>query len=138
MAKRRRSKTKTRTVVRTVSRSAPKKMRRRSKSSAFSGLTGVVVGGMAYGGLREYASNQLAALTKGTTLSFLGNYSDEVTMGFLSYLMMKGKIPLLNKIPMTREIGKAGLYIESARAGSQLFSNVVTSKAPSVASNTLR
>lgn len=129
---RRKRKTKTRTIVRTVTKKASK--RRRKSSSSMSGVTAMLIGGMAYGATRQWASDQLASLTKGTTMSWLGEYSDEVTMGALSYFLMKGKIPLLNKMKWTKEVGKAGLYIESARAGSQLLSGVVQSKAPKAAS----
>jgi hypothetical protein len=49
-----------------------------------------------------------------------GQYADEIVMGGLGYLLMKGKIPLLNKWSITRDIGKAALIIESARIGASL------------------
>jgi len=85
------------------------------------GLTGVIVGGAAYGAARQYAAAALQPLTSKLPM---GNYADNVVMGVLSWALAKGKIPLVNKIPMTREIGKAGLYIESAFLGQELLGQV--------------
>lgn len=94
-----------------------KRKAHRSSSSGGAGLTGAIIGGAVYGVGREYANNALAPLTAKIPL---GKYADNVVMGAISYFLAKGKIPLLNKIPMSREIGKAGLYIESAMLGQDL------------------
>lgn len=134
MAKRRRKTT----VRRARARPLFKRKAKRQSSKKNPALLGTIIGGMAYGGLREFASNKLAMLTKGTTLSFLGNYSDEVVMGTLSYFMAKGKIPLLNKVPYSREIGKAGLVIESARIGSDFIAPALNKNNTTVPTSSIR
>lgn len=89
-----------------------------SKHSKGMGLVGTIVGGVAYGAGRQYASNALAPITAKIPA---GQYADNVVMGVLSYLVASGKIPLINKIPMSREIGKAGLVIESAMIGQSII-----------------
>lgn len=72
---------------------------------------------MIYGGGRAWASEKLAPLTARIPA---GDYADEVLMGGLGYLLMKGKIPYVKKIPMAKEIGRAALIVEAARAGDGL------------------
>lgn len=118
-----------------VTQVARRKGRRSSggkkKSSGFKGAaltTGAIVGAMAYGAGRQYVSDKLSNYVP----NFAGEWTDEVVMGMLSYFMAKGKIPLLDKIPYSKEIGKAGLAIEAARVGAALMSKVnVTSTSPS-------
>jgi len=107
---RKRFKTRTRTVVRTV---------RRGVKRTFSFGGGVVpklIGGAAYGAVRAPISNATANLLPGV----LGRYTDNVVMLGLSWGASQGKIPLVNKIPYSREMGTAGLYIESAMLGQEL------------------
>lgn len=94
------------------------KRRTHHKASGLSGTMGVVIGGVAYGAGRQYVSNLIAPLTSKIPL---GQYADNVGMGLLSWALATGKIPLLNKIPMSRDIGKAGLAIEAAFAGQELM-----------------
>lgn len=96
-------------------------MKRRTHHKA-SGLLGgemnIIIGGAAYGAGRQYIAKAVEPITSKIPL---GNYADNVVMGALSYFVAKGKIPLINKIPMSKEIGRAGLYIESAMLGSELL-----------------
>ena len=115
MAKRKRTR-------RVRSRSSFKRRARSRKSSGFGGVAGLVLGSAIYGGGREYASNMLQPLS--SKLPF-GQYSDEVALGAVSYALMKGKVPFVNKIPLSREIGKAGLTIEAARMGAGLMSGMI-------------
>lgn len=100
-------------------RSYFKAKRHSKRSSGLGSLAGTVIGAMAYGAGRQYVSDKLQPLTAKIPA---GQYADEVAMGGLSYLMMKGKIPLINKLKITRDIGKAGLAIEAARLGAGLSS----------------
>jgi len=104
-------------------RSSSKKVvsMRRKRSSGFKGLFGTALGAMAYGAGREMISNKLEPITMKVPA---GEIADEVVMGALSYAMMKGKIPFINKYPITKEFGKAGFYIEMARIGNYLADNV--------------
>jgi hypothetical protein len=104
----------------TTRRRSFKKVRRSSRG--ISGDVSKVVGGAAYGAAREYLSNLMRPLSD--RIPVVGDYGDEVVLGALSWLLMKGKLPLLKQIPISREIGKAGLYIESARVGSTFGSMI--------------
>ena len=92
--------------------------RRTHKRGLGGGITGTIIGGVVYGAGRTYVSNLVAPLTSKLPL---GQYADNVAMGLVSWLLATGKIPLVNKIPMSREIGKAGLCIEAAFAGQELM-----------------
>jgi hypothetical protein len=94
---------------------------RRRKSNGFKGLFGTALGAMAYGAGREMISTKLEPITMRIPA---GEVADEVVMGALSYAMMKGKIPFIKNFPISREIGKAGFYIEMARIGNYLADNV--------------
>ena len=118
-------KTKKRSVVRVAKRrkykARPRKSyfkRRRKSKGLGGGITGIVIGGVAYGVGRQYISNLIAPLTSKIPL---GQYADNVAMGLVSWALATGKIPLIKKIPMSRDIGKAGLAIEAAFAGQDLL-----------------
>jgi len=118
MAKRRRAKTrivyKTRTV-RARARPAFMKRRRRNSKGMNSELK-IAIGGFGYGAIRQPLNN-IAQM-----IPFVaGAFGDEVGLGVLSYLLARGKIPILNKLKVTRDIGRAGLAIESASLGQQLM-----------------
>lgn len=81
-----------------------------------------VGGGMVYGATRQMVSDKLAPITAKIPA---GDYADEAVMGALGYLLMKGKVPFLNKVPFTRKIGEAAVYIESARIGAGFSSTFV-------------
>lgn len=102
---------------RSAKRSFKRSSRRSSGSTGMKGDIALIGGSMIYGAGREFVSTKLAPITSKIPA---GELSDEVGMGVLSYFLYKGKIPLLNKIPMSRDIGRAGLIIESARAGEYL------------------
>lgn len=80
------------------------------------GLKGIMLGAVAYGAVRQYASNALTPLTSKIPL---GTLSDEAVMGIASYLLYKKTKGLPS------EIGKAGLYIELARVGEAIVSGQV-------------
>lgn len=77
----------------------------------------MALGAGLYGAGREKVSNAIAPVTSRIPL---GEYADEAGMLAASYLLMKGKVPFLNKIKMSRDVGKAGFMIESARIGAGL------------------
>jgi len=47
-------------------------------------------------------------------------YTDEIAMFAGSWALSKGKIPFLNKLKITRSIGRAGMIIEASRVGQQM------------------
>lgn len=97
--------------------------RKHHKSSGGSmNLTGLLVGAAVYGAGREFVSDKLQPITSKIPA---GDLADEVGLGVLSYFVAKGKVPLVNKIPYSKEIGRAGLTIEAARVGSYLAQRYV-------------
>jgi hypothetical protein len=113
MAKRR---SKSRSKARSFSFSR-KKSRRSSRGSGGGSvnMTGLLIGAAVYGAGREFASDKLSVISN--KLPF-GELADEVTLGTLGYFMAKGKIPMINRIPYSKDIGKAALTIEAARIGA--------------------
>ena len=108
-----------------MARKRRKKFRsyRRKRSSGMGDL-GVILAGMIYGAGREKLNNVVAPITSKIPLGYT---ADNIVLGGISYLLMKGKIPFLNKIKMSRDIGKAGLIIESALLGQDILKgNVAT------------
>lgn len=101
---------------RTSSRSFFRRKRGGSRGEGGNPL-GLILGAAIYGAGREWTSQKLAPLTR-PIAGIAGQYADEVVMGGLGYLLMKGKIPFLGKFKLARDIGKAALIIESARIGS--------------------
>jgi hypothetical protein len=99
-----------------------KSYRRRARSGL--GDMGMIVGGMAYGAARSKLSSLVSPITSKIPLGYT---ADNIVLGGISYLLMKGKIPFLNKIKMTRNIGKAGLILESALLGSEVISGTAGS-----------
>ena len=92
-----------------------KRVKSRKRGSATSSLMMTMLGAGVYGGVRANISDRLSPITSRIPA---GELADEVGMGVLNYLLAKGKIPMINKIKISRDIGKAGLMIESARVGS--------------------
>lgn len=92
-------------------------------------MTGLLIGAAAYGAGREWVSQKISPVT--SKLPIAGEYADEIGMGLLSYFVAKGKVPLINKIPYSREIGRAGLTIEAARVGAGLAQGVIPSMSSS-------
>jgi len=103
-------KRKKRRKVRTMARR--KKYKRRY--SRGTNPTKMIMGGIAYGAGREYISNLLGGFI-GNIGGGLGEYSDELVMGVVSWLAYKRGRGFI------KEFGKAGLYIESSRVGSTLI-----------------
>jgi len=118
MAKRRKARTRT---IKTRTRTVFKRAKRRQSSSNNTKLFPVILGGMGYGAGREYVSQLIEPIT--SKIPILGNLADELGMGVLSYYMAKGKIPIIGKNKIVKEIGRAGLYIESARTGDYLLNS---------------
>jgi len=96
-----------------------------AKASNASLMT-AIGGAMIYGALREKASNALAPLTNKIPL---GNIADEVVLGVASYFLAKKGSGLV------REIGKAGLVIESARIGEAIVNGQLSLGGASAASD---
>lgn len=99
----------------------------RRKRSKFGDL-GIIIGGMTYGALREKLNEIVTPITSKIPLGYT---ADNIVLGGISYLLMKGKIPLINKIPLTRQIGRAGLTIESALLGQDLMKGTIKTAEPS-------
>lgn len=100
---------------------AKKTYGRKKSKSAFGDLT-PIVGSMVYGAMRNKLNELAKPITDKMPMG-LGNVADNVVLGGVSYLVSKGKIPLINKIPYIKDIAKAGLIIESAMAGQDLAGN---------------
>lgn len=114
-------------------RAAPRSFRRARRSgSSGANVMGIAIGGMAYGAGREYVSQKLAPLTAKIPA---GDLADEVGMGILSWALATGKIPVINKYNVTKDIGRAGLAIEAARVGSYLGANMLPGMQKSASSS---
>lgn len=88
------------------------KSAKRSRSGGSSNGLWTIAGAMAYGAVREKASNMLAPITAKVQL---GSIADEVVLGGLSWLAYK-KI----SNPMVRNVALGGLIVESARVGEAI------------------
>lgn len=111
---------KKRTAKRAVAarRSTPRvTVRRRRSSSTSNKPMKKIVGGAIYGAARGTVSRFLQPITSRVPL---GNYADEAGMLVLSYMAAKGKFGSNFK-----EVGSAGLYIESAVIGNDLASGAL-------------
>lgn len=130
MAKRKR-----RSTRRAVSFRSAKKRTRRSSAAGFGRgkLLAVVAGAALYGAGREWMSNKLQPLTSKIPA---GDLADEVGMGLLSYAVATNKVPFVNRIPMAKEIGMAGLTIESARVGAYLGAKYLPGATQNTVTNT--
>jgi len=114
--------TKTRGVKIMAKRRSFKKTVKRAHKKAKLGLMYDIISGGVYGASRAKVNTMLLPLT--SKLPFqMGDYADNAVMGVLSWALAKGKIPMINKFPIARKIGKAGLIVESAMAGSDLMNN---------------
>jgi len=120
MAKKRTVKRK---IIRSRSRIAKKTVKRsKNKSSTRSELKSYGFG-FGFGTLRPLLNSGIRKLTSRTGI----NVADEIAMPVALYFIAKGKVPLVNKIPMSRQIAKAGLVAEGAylgaRVGAPLLAN---------------
>jgi len=82
---------------------------------------GQVLGGFAYGGLRERLSNALAPVTS-SVAGPLGNLADEAVIGVVAWQVAKRSKP-----GMIKDFAKAALTIESARAGEVVLGGLAPS-----------
>jgi hypothetical protein len=124
------------------------KKRRGKKSYSNKNLMSMVIGGGVYGAGRQYASVKLMEVMQKTPLpewfqKIFGNNADEALMLTASATLATGRVPLLKwKIPSMlqnknlKEIGKAGVYIESAFIGSSIMKNGLKGSADSAESST--
>lgn len=92
-----------------------KRFARRSSSKG-TGVKVIQLDAMIYGALRAKMSSALEPITNKIPL---GNVSDEVGMGLLTYLVAK------NTSGMVSEVAKKGLVIENARIGEALASGTL-------------
>lgn len=91
-----------------------------AKRSGFKGgLMMSILGGMAYGAVRQKASDALAPFTAKIPL---GNISDEVAMGAIAILAKK---TVGRKMPLIKDIANAAIAIESARIGEAIITGQV-------------
>lgn len=97
------------------------KRARRSGKSGNGAMWGGMLGAFVYGGVREYASDKLRGITGNFLGGIPGDIGDEVVMLGVSYLAAKGNIPLIGKMKLVQDMGKAGVLIESARLGQALI-----------------
>lgn len=87
---------------------------------------------MAYGAGREWLSNKLQPITA-PVAGVAGNYADEVVLGALGYFLMKGKIPVINKVSVMKDVGRAMVVIEAARIGQGVISPMLPGQTVSTA-----
>lgn len=100
---------------------------------------GGALGAGAYGAGRQVVSNWLQEQAAKVPLldKIPGTeYGDELLMMALNLTLKNGRVPLLNikvpyinKLPLSKEIGTAGYYIEAARIGAGLASGMSTTTA---------
>jgi hypothetical protein len=106
------AKKKSKAIRRKVSGSSKQKSRGFKSSSSSTPMKKMLFGVM-YGAGRSYASQLITPIT--SRIPFLGNYADEAGMLALSYFAAKGTFGATFK-----EVGTAGLYIESALVGKDI------------------
>jgi len=92
------------------------------KQSFMSSAVGTLLAGAIYGAARTKLEAPMAnAISKipyvGTMIP--ADKLDNVGFGLFSYLMSKGKIPFINKIDGSRQLGKAGLVAEGVLLGAE-------------------
>jgi len=90
------------------------KAKSKRRSSNKSGLMLSLVGAGIYGAGREVLSSYMTPITSKIPA---GGFADEIGLLVVNWALAKGKIPFINKMKITRSIGKAGMLIESARIG---------------------
>lgn len=105
MARRKRAKTRTRTVY--------KKAARRRKSSGSAKVAPIQLPSMLYGAARGYLSNLIAPVTSKIPL---GGVADEAGMIFANYMLAKN---VKNKT--LKQAAISGLIIENARLGEAVI-----------------
>lgn len=103
-------------------RTTTKSFKSYKKKAKSENLTTLMVGSAIYGMGRSYLSNLIAPVTNKIPL---GDITDEVSLGVLSYFVAKGK---LSNNKTIKAIGKAGLTIESARVGEYALSQIMPNK----------
>jgi len=96
------------------------KKKRKSSKKKTSAVWKIISGALLYGAAREYVSTKIAPVSNKLFGQYLGDYTDEAGMLGLSYLLIKGKIPFVNKIAVVKDAAKVGLGIEAARIGEGL------------------
>lgn len=93
------------------------------------GGTGIMISAAIYGAGREAASefinSNLAKITGNLPTQIFGNFADEAVTLAAAWTLWKGKLPFVNvRLPgflrgkMAKQIGMAGVIIESSRIGS--------------------
>lgn len=114
-------------------RSARFSVRRGRKSSGggFGGDMALIGGAALYGAGREVLSDWLSPITT-KVAGVAGDYADEAVLGAIGYFMAKGKIPGVNRLPLTREVGRAMLTVEAARIGSSLASGMLNKNSATI------
>jgi hypothetical protein len=76
------------------------------------GELGTILGAMAYGAIRQKASDFVMPVT--SKIPMLGNASDEVVLGVSAWALNKF---VGRKVPMLKPLFKGAIIIESARIG---------------------
>lgn len=101
---------------------------RRGSSSGMGGDLGQALAGTAYGFGRSYLSDLVKPVTDKLPL---GDYADNIVLGALGWALKRGKIPLLNKVKMTKDIGNAMMITEFVLLGSDIKTNMSGTKSTS-------
>lgn len=89
-----------------------KKVFRRGHSKGGEGITSMLMGAAIYGAGRDYAANIIQPVSDMVPMGI----GDEVLLGSASYLLSKNSNGIL------KSVGKAGVYIETARVVNALVS----------------
>lgn len=77
------------------------------------------MGAFVYGVGREWTLGKLDPLIQKIPIPGV-QYTDELAMFGVSWLLAKGKIPVVNKAKISRSVGRAGMMIEAYRIGAML------------------
>lgn len=108
-------------VVNKVAKRKRTTVRRSSRRSSKNTEMMANFGAFLYGVGRDQTLGRLDPLVARLGPQFQSfQYLDEGVMFGLSWALNKGKIPFVNKIPLSKQIGKAGMRIEAYNVGRQM------------------
>lgn len=123
-----RSKRKYPKTKRSVKYMARRKYRRKAKRSKKRGsaLWSLVGGAALYGIGRGFLNKYVSPIAQKYLGPYLGAYADEAGLIGANYLLWKGKIPFLNKVPMIKSAAKIGMAIEIASTAEGFTSGLLS------------
>lgn len=112
-------------VAKRRKKSGKKSVARRMASNQFA----PAVGAFAYGAMRQATLAKVVdPVLNNIQLPVVGQmaqYTDEAAMFALSWAISKGKVPFVNKVKVSRSIGRAGMLIEASRLGQMIGAQTV-------------